>query len=365
LSWPPRPEGMTAIRGQKPFANDFEKRHGLRAPIHAFPLYENALRAAHGRTAEGQVKLAADLLAKNAQVAAKNAYAWFHDAPSAEDIAAVTPDNRMIAYPYTKRMNAIMDVDQAAAIVVVSEKFMDEHGLRNRSAAVLGGSGAEDPWFVSERTTYAQSPAMKQAFGTTLDQAGITAEEIDGFDLYSCFPSAIELALSALGVDPQDDRPFSLTGGLAFAGGPGNAYVLHSLACALDRIRSHPKSKLFVTGVGMSNTKHAATVLGHANHIPSKAKGGPLYREETGIEPVAMTEQASGDAKIVTYTIEYDRDGTPVNDIIVLDMPNGTRTLANAVDTVELAQALLEREPVGRTGKVIHDAETNRNLFAF
>lgn len=106
------------------------------------------------------------------------------------------------------------------------------------------------------------------------------------------------------------------------------------------------------------------TLLGHANHIPSKAKGGLLYREETGIKPTAITEQASGDAKIVTYTIEYDRGGTPVNDILVLDLPDGTHTLANAVDTVALAQALLELEPISRTGKVIHDSETNRKLFA-
>lgn len=364
LNWPPRAEDVNPMRGQGPFSSPLEQRHGLRMPIQTFPLFENAIRAAKGRTAESQIQLAAALLAKNAKVAANNPAAWFHDAPSADDVATVTADNRLIAYPYTKRMNAIMDVNQAAALVVVSDRFLQKHGLAARSAAVLGGCGAEDPWFPSERRTYSESPAMNLAVQTALARAGLSADDIGAMDLYSCFPSAIQLGLTALGIDEADARPFSLTGGLAFAGGPGNAYVVHSLAGALLRLRDQPQMKLLVTGIGMANTKQTATVLSAARQIPVGASGLTTYREETGEVALDVCEEARGPATIVTFTIEYDREGNPFNVILLLDLADGRRTIANAEEPTGMSAGLLEQQPVGRTGSVLFDEATARNLFS-
>jgi acetyl-CoA C-acetyltransferase len=364
LDWPERDKDVNPMRGQGPFSSALEQRHGLRMPIQTFPLYENAICAANGRSAHAQIELAAMLLAKNARVAADNPSAWFHDAPSAEDIATVTPDNRLIAYPYTKRMNAIMDVNQAAAIVLVSGRFAKTHELTGRSAAVLGGCGAEDPWFPTERRTFSESPAMNLAVRTALNRAGLGPGDIDAMDLYSCFPSAIQLGLIAAGVGVDDARPFSLTGGLAFAGGPGNAYVVHSLASAVMRLRKHSEMKLLVTGIGMANTKQAATVLSAGSHIPAGATGEMTYREETGETPVSVREEASGTAKIVTYTIEYNREGIAINVIFMLELAEGARTIANAEDPVAMASNLLEQQPVGRTGTVQFDVTVARNLFS-
>jgi acetyl-CoA C-acetyltransferase len=363
LGWPARAEDVNPMRGQGPFSSPLEQRHGLRMPIQAFPLFENAIRAAKGRSADAQIRLAAELLAKNAKVAADNPSAWFRDAPSAEEIATVTPENRLIAYPYTKRMNAIMDVNQAAAIVVVSDRFAKKHGLAGQSAAVLGGCGAEDPWFPTERRTFAESPAMNLAVSTALARAGLSADDIDAMDFYSCFPSAIQLGLTALGVDEADPRPFSLTGGLAFAGGPGNAYVLHALVSAVQRLREQPQMRLLVTGIGMANTKQTATILSGAEQIPPEASGVTTYREETDEQPVAVCEVATGRATIVTYTIEYDREGGPSNVILLLDLVDGTRTVANVEDPVGTTAKLLAQQPIGRTGTVSVDETTARNLF--
>ena len=363
LPWPTRPDDANPVRGQKPFSSPLEQRHGLRMPIHAFPLFENALRAEAHRSANEQLDVAAGLLAKNAQVAAQNPHAWFHDAPSASEIATVTPDNRLIAYPYTKRMNAIMDVNQAAAIVVLSQRLMDELNVSGRCAAVLGGCGAEDAWFVSERTSFTSSPAMAHAINTALAEAGLQADQIDAFDLYSCFPSAIQLGLEALRVSLDDPRPFSLTGGLAFAGGPGNAYVLHSLATAVRRLRTSPTERLLVTGIGMSNTKHSSTVLTGTNHLPGDARGATHYRHGTNTTPADVREDAEGDARVVTYTIEYDRAGEPTNVICILELPDGGRTVANAADCGKLAEQFRASEPIGRAGVVVRDPENGRHLF--
>ncbi len=363
LPWPTRPDDANPVRGQKPFSSPLEQRHGLRMPIHVFPLFENALRAAAHRSADDQIDVAAGLLAKNAQVAAGNPHAWFHDAPSAAEIATVTAHNRLIAYPYTKRMNAIMDVNQAAAIVVVSQRLMDELNISERCAAVLGGCGAEDAWFVSERTSFISSPAMAHAINTALAEAGLQADQIDAFDLYSCFPSAIQLGLRALQMNLDDPRPLSLTGGLAFAGGPGNAYVLHSLATAVTRLRTSPTERLLVTGIGMSNTKHASTVLTGASHVPPNASGTTHYRQENGLAPAHVREDAEGDARVVTYTIEYDRAGEPTNVICILELPDGGRTVANAADCGKLAEQFRASEPIGRPGIIVRDPESGRHLF--
>ena len=135
LPWPPRDKGVNPTRGQKPFSSEWEARHGLRLPIQSFPIHENAIRQAHGRTPQAQIELAAELLHKNAKVAADNPNAWFQDAPSADLIGTVSADNRMISYPYTKRMNAIMDVDQASALIVVSERVFEQMGSPGHAVA--------------------------------------------------------------------------------------------------------------------------------------------------------------------------------------------------------------------------------------
>ncbi len=364
LGWPARPTTANPFRGQKPFSSELEQRHGLLLPIQAFPLFENAIRAAQRRSADEQIRLAASILAKNARVAADNPHAWFRDAPSAEDIAAVSSENRMIAYPYTKRMNAIMNVDQAAAIVVISESLMRELSADDRCASVLGGAGAEDAWFVSERNTLAASPGMKAATHAALDNAGLSASQIDAFDLYSCFPSAIEFAMDAFGVAQDDPRPLSLTGGLAFAGGPGNAYVLHALATAVSRLRSGDITTAAVSGVGMACAKHTTTVLARTDAVPAGATGRTPLRVDTDVRDVETVERADGVAEIASYTIDYDRSGAPERVLYILDLPDGRRTVANSDGSVgATAEQLLASEPVGRRGTLAHDASTGTNRF--
>lgn len=363
LPWPPRDTDVKPTRGQQPFASERESKHGLRLPIQSFPILENAIRHAHGRSAEAQIRLAAELLHKNALVAASNPHAWFQDAPSVDAIARVTSENRMIAYPYTKRMNAIMDVDQAAALVIVSDRYLEKSGQRHRAAAVLGGAGAEEVWFTMERASLSECAAMKVALQASLAYAGLKASEIDAFDFYSCFPAPIQLALDALQISSDDPRQFSITGGLAYAGGPGNNYVTHALATALAKLRLHPEQRLMVTGVGMANAKHAATLLSHATQIPDGATGETRYRLETGEQPVPVATEAQGKCTVVSYTIEYDRAGQPMNVIYILDTATGERAIANSRNPATDAATILSSDPIGQPGTLSWDDVAQRQYF--
>ncbi len=363
LDWPARDKSVKAMRGQKPFTSPWEAQHGLRLPIQSFPMLENALRTANVRSASAQINIAAKLLHKNALVAEKNPHAWFQKPPSIGEISEVTAENRMISYPYTKRMNAIMDVDQAAAIVIVSDKYLNASGRRSRAAAILGGAGAEEVWNPMQRPSLSTCVGMEVAFEATLNSAGVKVEDIDAFDLYSCFPVPVELALDTLKVSLNDPRPFTMTGGLAFGGGPGNNYVMHSLATAVAHLRDNQEEVIMITGVGMANTKHAATILAAAEKVPNAATGKTVYRLATGDKEIPVAREASGTCTIATYTIEYDRTGIATNIIYILDTAKGERAIANARNPTDTAYVLLSCDPIGRSGELSWDADLDQQFF--
>jgi acetyl-CoA acetyltransferase len=116
LSWTrderPAERSGGVLGDQRPGTNELEQRHGIFLPPHAFPLFENALRARLGRGLEEHRRHLGRLYQRFSRIAAGNPFAWFPKERSAEEIVSATGTNRMIAYPYTKYMNAIMEVDQ-------------------------------------------------------------------------------------------------------------------------------------------------------------------------------------------------------------------------------------------------------------
>ena len=88
----------------------------------------------------------------------------------------------------------------------------------------------------------------------------MSVSDIDVFDLYSCFGSAVQFARDALGICHDDPRPISLTGGLPYHGGPSSNYMGHSISHLFDYLRANPLKAGMVTGVGMHMTKHVAAI---------------------------------------------------------------------------------------------------------
>ena len=134
-------------------------------------------------------------------------YAWLRDARSADEIITVTDSNRMIAYPYTKLLTANMQVDQGAAIIMCSAAAARSAGIpRDRWVFPLAGADADDHWFLSHRLDFHSSPAIRLAGASALALAGAAVDDVAHIDLYSCFPSAVEIAAAELGL-PATTRP--------------------------------------------------------------------------------------------------------------------------------------------------------------
>lgn len=348
-----------AVSHTKPGHSPREARYGLGLPVAMYPLFENALRARRGESVEAHLARLGALMAPFTRVAAQNPHAWFPVERSAEELVRVTADNRWVAFPYPKYLNAVIETDQAAAVLVASAGAARRLGVRADRCVGWwgGGAAAEDPWFATERPDFAACPALGRAARAALAEAGVEADAVDHLDLYSCFPVAVELACEALGVAEDDPRGLTLTGGLPYAGGPGNDYCLHAAAAAVERLRAKGGTAL-LTGNGWYLTKHSAAVLRAApRETPLPA---PAPEAAPRVEPVAFAEEAAGEARVETYTVVYDRTGAPAQGIVVGRQGDGRRFLAHLPEDRALLEAFAVREGVGRAGVVAHRDGRNR-----
>jgi len=271
------------------------------------------------------------------EVAAANPEAWFPFERSAAEIITPTPENRLVASPYTKYMISIMDVDMAAAVFLVAEETADALGIaRDRRVYLRGWHYATDPVYVAEHPDLASSPAMRDAAGTALARAGLRIDDVAHLDLYSCFGSSVNFMRDALGVGPDDARPLTVTGGLPYHGGAGSDYLTHAIAQTTRVLRADPGSYGLVTGVGMHMTKHVAGVY--------STTPGPVEIPDGAPAPatVPIVDRAEGDAVVATHTVVHGREGTPEWGVAVCDLPGdgGARCYARIEDPDLLADAM-------------------------
>ena len=329
-----------------------EVAHQLFQAYSTFALRDVARRAHLGLGIDEHRRLLGDLFAPMSEVAASNPYAWFPTAWTSQELVEPTAENRMVAYPYTKRLVAVMDVDIAAALVVASTGAADRLGVpEDQRIHLRGWAEALDPVYVAEHHELWRSPGMASAIDRSLASAGMDLGAITRADLYSCFPSSVLFALDAMGIG-TDDRlaPFTVTGGLPYAGGAGSAYLLSSVATMADRLREDGRGNGLVTGVGMHMTKHAAAVLSPGPGEPVRAipDAGPSVRRP-------IVDVHHGRATVAAYTVHHGRDRAASDAVLVCDVggadgeprPDGARCYAVARDPEVLA-ALEAEEWVGR-----------------
>jgi acetyl-CoA C-acetyltransferase len=326
----------------RPGNNEAELAAGVAAPVYTYALLETALQ--RGDRDEHQ-RAIAELWSRFSDVAAGNPYAKLRQVVSVEQLLSADAGNRRVSAPYTKLLTANADVDLATGLVMCSAKAADAAGVpRDRWVFPLAAAHAHEEWFVSERPELAAAPALRAVGRAALEHAGMAIDDVGYVDLYSCFPSAVQIAAGELGLD-GDGRPLTVTGGLTFAGGPGNNYTSHAIATMVDRLRADPDATGLCTAVGWYMTKHAALVLsGHPGSSPFAA----LAPDADGPNPRRAAADYSGRATVEAYTVPYARDGSPEAVIVSALAPDGTRALARSSEP-ELVGA---EDPLGRSAEI-------------
>jgi acetyl-CoA C-acetyltransferase len=345
--------------------NDYEKAYSLNFPVNVYPLFENAIRGAKGRDVATHQKALGRLFSPFSKVASQNPYSWFPTFRTPEEIATPGEKNRFVGFPYTKYLNAVIEVDQAAVVLMTSVAKARELGIPESKWVYLHGcADAAEIWNVSERVNYHTSPAIRMIGMKAFAMAGIVAGDLDFIDLYSCFPSAVELGCRELGITEDDPRGLTVTGGLPYFGGAGNNYVMHSIVTMMEKLRAKPGSFGLCTGNGYYLTKHSAGIYS------TKPVEGRWRREdpkscqkEIDSEPhPVVVEKPEGPATIETYTVVMDRKGKRFG-IVIGRLADGRRFLANTPDDDATLDWMMKEEMLGRAGTV--SPTTHNNLFQF
>lgn len=365
VSWQEDPGGAPELIGDPRRGwNDHEDRHNLRAAIVQYPLFENAIRGARGRSlAEHMLSMGA-LMARFARVAADNPRATRREGHEAGRLATVDADNRWIGFPYPRLMVANAFIDQAAAFIMTSVGTARDLGIPESNWVYLHGCAeGHDHWYTTERYDLTVSPAIRAVAGKALDMAGKRVADMAVFDLYSCFPSAVEIACSELGIAEDDPRDLTVTGGLVYYGGPGNSYVVMSICEMMRRLRAIPGRFGLVTANGNWVTKHAHGVYSTTPFAGRWRREAPavLQAELDALPKAPFTENPDGAATIETYTVMHDRKGPAYSVLFGRLIQSGERFIANTpADSVVLAD-LQEKEGLGRAGTVRH--VDGQNIF--
>ena len=339
----------------------YEIRHGISRPINIYPLFENAVRAHEKRSIPDHQRRMAELFARFSQVAATNPDAWFQTPRAPDELVEVSDRNRMIGFPYPKLLNAIMEVDQSAGVIIASEKKARELGVPESQWVYLHGcADATDLWYPLDRQDFHSNPAMRLTGKLAFEMAGIGLDQVDLIDLYSCFPVAVEVGARELGLDLDDPRGLTITGGLPYAGGPGNNYVMHSVAVMLKKLREKRGAYGLITGNGWYLTKQSTGI--YSTTAPDKPfeRQDPavLQREIDALPHPEVIETPQGAATIETYTVVHKREG-PFMGIVVGRDANGRRFAANTPTDPQTLASLEATEQVGRTGAVTQAGALN------
>ena len=334
-----------------PMTTAFEESRGVAQPINFYPIFDSAIRAARGETIDQHRDRLAALWATFNEVAVANDHAWFRTPMTAAEIREPSPSNRMVGFPYTKSMNSNWDLDQAAAILICSAEAATAAGIsQDRWVFPWAGTDAHDTYAVSERRDLHSSPAITEAGKRVYALADVGPDTIDHVDLYSCFPSAVQVAAESLGLG--EDRQLTQTGGLTFAGGPLNNYVTHSIAAMIDRLRGDAGSVGLVSANGGFLTKHAIGV--YSTEPPSTPFRAEDVQDEVDRVPATpVAESHQGDVTVEAYTVMHGQDGPEVG-LCALQTADGHRTWGKVTD-VSAATEMTTEDVIGRSGNLDGD----------
>jgi len=321
-------------------------RHGARAPIQLYALYENARRAKRGLNRADYALEMGRLFAPFTQVAAGNPHAMSQETFTAEDLATVTARNRLVADPFPRRMVARDQANQGAAVLIASVAKARALGVPEDRWVYLHGGADVKERLPLDRNDLAAYPAAGLASRRALEVAGLAVSDVQLFDIYSCFPIAVFDVLEELGVAADDPRPLTVTGGLPFFGGAGNNYSMHAIASMVHRLRAQPGDFGFVGANGGYLSKYSTGVY---STKPAPWRGFDSADLQGVVDawsapPAAPEGDESG--VVETYTIDYGGQA-PVG-VVVCRTPAGARftAMSDPSDGAVVAR-MIEEEPLG------------------
>src|SRR5450432_4604429 len=328
LPWTPFALDVSEPKRGAAFQKPMAVKLGVFRPITVYPFYEAASSAHWGQTPREAMAESGSLWSTYSDVASHNPNAWLKRRFAPEEITTPTPDNRLIAWPYTKLMVANPTVNMGGAVLMTNLAKARAAGVpEDRMVHVWGGASAEEPRDYLIRDQFYESHPQNAVLEAVMDLVGGDGRAFDAIELYSCFPCVPKMARRTLGLG-ADVQP-TVTGGLTFFGAPLNTYMTHA-ACAMVRKLRDGANLGLLYGQGGFVTKHHAMVLSR------QAAQGPLAQDTSvqaeadrhrGAVPDFVTE-AQGKGAVESFTVIYGRSGDVEHGVVMLRTAENARALA-------------------------------------
>jgi acetyl-CoA C-acetyltransferase len=336
--------------------------HGLHGAPAQYGLLENARRARAGLGVADYRRAMAELFAPMSAVAARNPVSTSPVERTVDEILTVDADNRMICDPYPRLLVARDQVNQGAAVLLMSVAAARRLDVPQDNWVYLRGHADMVDQPLLDRDDLGYNSASVLAVQEAMRVAGVGIDDIATFDLYSCFPVPVFNFCDGTGLATDDPRGLTLTGGLPYFGGPGNSYSLHGIAETVNRMRCAPGAFGLVTANGGIMNKYSVGIYSTEGAPWAPDNSAQLRADVAARPPTPVAEHAEGPATIETYTVRYD---WPVRTgIIVARLESDRSRFLALCEDPELVALLCEGDPLGERITVSHNGETNRAVLA-
>jgi acetyl-CoA C-acetyltransferase len=321
----------------------------LATPAHQYAIIENSRRAADGQSISEHTTTVADLWSRFSEVAAANPNAWRREPMPVDALLSASEGNPWLAWPYTKWHCSQWNVDQAAAFLLCSTEVADALGVAaDRRIYPVAAAESNHMVPLSRRAEPGRSPAIAEVCRALTELGGVPPADVPYVDLYSCFPIAVRNQARALGVR-LDPAP-TLTGGMTFAGGPLNNYVLQAMVRVVQTLRDDPDALALSTSISGMITKQGAGLWSGRPPQPEFRAADVTEAAARATGTVEVDPDAAGDGIIAGYTVAHPRTQPPTV-VALVDLADGRRAVANNADADVVAE-LMVNEGVGRPASV-------------
>lgn len=324
--------------------SQLESAAGLGMPVGYYAIMESSLRRADGLGLDEHRDRIARMYQQFSEIAADNPHAWKRQPVDAATIRDPGEKNPMLAFPYTKLHNTSWNVDQAAALIFTSVRKARELGI-DEAHWIYPLASTESNYMqcLAAREELHGCPGAGASARAAFEATGLSPADIRHWELYSCFPIAVSIYAREAGV--PTDVPWTVTGGMPFAGGPLNNFVFQSTVRMIEKLREDG-------GAGM--------VSSVSGMLTKQAWGLWSTAPVTGFHFVDVTEQVriahpgkaivsgdSGTGVIAGYTVLYQK-GQAERAVAVLDLPGDQRSVNFSQDSA-LMEKMLAEEYIGKT----------------
>ena len=235
------------------------------------------------------------------------------------------------------------NVNQASAILITTKDVAETYSNGSDGFIfpnALIESNAVIP--LTERSQLHHCNGLHHIKNEYVRLTGKNPSESQFHELYSCFPIAIRLQREAFELGK---RPGTITGGMTFAGGPYNNFMLQGLSQLAKQVRESQTTGVITSVSGML-TKQGLISLS-AQQPPSG-----LYLSDVSDKTQSRTDrihiepEMCGNAKVVSSTVSYSA-GAPQVYVLVENHDKQRRLLVSDSSTV--IEEFLKSHKIGDT----------------